>query len=466
MQDFAVVGSGIGGSCSALMLAQNYRVKLFEKDQNLGGCAATFKHKGSYYNCAATTFAGYKKGNFVYEFFNKHKINFKSQPLDSALTIYQNGQFFKRHKDLDQFCNEINKVHYHPKNREFYTLIHQINETFYAMDGHYYSNASIWKKMLSLRSFFPLLLRYKSYLFYDAKTFLQNYFDGLSSDYLDFFDNQLLIVAQAKSDQVNVLTLALALGYQFQDNHYIYGGMGALIDAVTQDLDVERKCEIEKIERYKNYFALHSKNRSFLSKNVVLNCTLFDAPKLFDDPKIEGFFNKYKGFDSYKSAFMLYLQIDSAKEFDHHYQIINKKPFIHSISNSIFVSFGAKDDEKLEKSVTISIHVDKRVWQQGYERKKEALTQEILQCLQETLQITKKQITASFSAKPYTFQRFINRSTLGGIPIKKHNLVYKLPGNDTPIQGLYMVGDTTYAAQGWPGVLMGVNNLQRLVCKR
>jgi len=50
--------------------------------------------------------------------------------------------------------------------------------------------------------------------------------------------------------------------------------------------------------------------------------------------------------------------------------------------------------------------------------------------------------------------------------MKKENLVYKLPSNDTPIKGLYVVGDTTYAAQGWPGVMMGVKNLERLLCKR
>jgi phytoene dehydrogenase-like protein len=40
------------------------------------------------------------------------------------------------------------------------------------------------------------------------------------------------------------------------------------------------------------------------------------------------------------------------------------------------------------------------------------------------------------------------------------NILPKLPGNDTPIKGLYHVGDSVYAAQGWPGVVMGVNNLK------
>lgn len=43
------------------------------------------------------------------------------------------------------------------------------------------------------------------------------------------------------------------------------------------------------------------------------------------------------------------------------------------------------------------------------------------------------------------------------------NLLPKLPGNDTPFKGLYHVGDTVYAAQGWPGVMLGVKNLTKLL---
>ena len=43
------------------------------------------------------------------------------------------------------------------------------------------------------------------------------------------------------------------------------------------------------------------------------------------------------------------------------------------------------------------------------------------------------------------------------------NFLPKLPANDTPLKGLYHVGDSVYAAQGWPGVMMGVENLKRLL---
>jgi len=43
------------------------------------------------------------------------------------------------------------------------------------------------------------------------------------------------------------------------------------------------------------------------------------------------------------------------------------------------------------------------------------------------------------------------------------NFLPFLPSNDTKIDGLYNIGDSVYAAQGWPGVMMGVKNLKRLL---
>jgi len=466
MLDFAVVGSGIGGSCSALMLSKYYDTLLLEKDSNLGGCCSTFKRFGHYYNSGATTFAGFAKNSYIYNLFHSHNVTFKSQLLKSAVTVYQNGKTIKRYSDLERFIDEINRVHFHPKNSAFYTLIARINQEFYTYQEYHYSNQSIVKKIKSLTSFLPLLLKFGPYLFIEAKSFLLRYFKDISQEYLDFINNQLIIVAQAKLTQVNFLTLALALGYQFQENRYIIGGMGSIFEAIASHINLKRNCEILQIEKRKNHYILHAKNRSFEAKNIVLNSTMFDSSRLFTDKEIINYFKKYQNYDSNTSAFILYLQIDSHKEFDHHCQIIEKEIFPYTISNSIFVSFGDKNDERMKNSVTISIHVNKQTWNENWEIKSEQLTQAILKSLEKNLELSKSEIKRYFSAKPHTFARFINRSSLGGVPMKKEHLLHKLPSNDTPIQGLYMVGDTTYAAQGWPGVMMGVKNLERLLCKR
>lgn len=36
--------------------------------------------------------------------------------------------------------------------------------------------------------------------------------------------------------------------------------------------------------------------------------------------------------------------------------------------------------------------------------------------------------------------------------------------HDTPIKGLYLVGEEVFAGQGWPGVIMGVRNGEGFSC--
>ena len=72
MKDFAVVGSGVGGSSIAAYLShKGYEVALFEKEPYLGGCSSTFSKKGYHYNTGATTLAGYQEGHLVKEFLDE-----------------------------------------------------------------------------------------------------------------------------------------------------------------------------------------------------------------------------------------------------------------------------------------------------------------------------------------------------------------------------------------------------------
>ena len=79
------------------------------------------------------------------------------------------------------------------------------------------------------------------------------------------------------------------------------------------------------------------------------------------------------------------------------------------------------------------------------------------------IEIEQNEIIECFGATPKTFLRYINRSSLGGAIMTTKNQLFGLCPNDTPFKGLYCVGDTTFAAQGFPGVIMGVRNLECLI---
>ncbi len=473
MHDFAVVGSGIGGSAIAALLdARGHDVALIEKEPSLGGCSSSFEHKGRRYNTGATTFAGYEAGKSVKALFDAAGTAPQLIPTDPALVVIQNGKSVARYRDLDRFLDEIERVHPHAKNQAFWRLVYDINVQFYAMDGYRYSAHSLLDKCTSLASFMPLALKFAPYIGISASRYISRFFGTLSKAYRDFIDAQLLIVTQSNSEEVNFLTAALALGYTFGANHYSIGGMGTLFDALTCNMrTIHRNTEISHVEVRKSGYLLHGKNATVETRNLILNTTVYNSARLFDNAKYKRFYQRYETLDNHQSAFMLYLTLESSAAFAHHYQIIFPKVVPQTLSRALFVSFSDPSDALMAApghySVTASIHTDARWWSglepAAYKEQKQLLASHLLQRICDTLEIKKSQIVDHFAATPGTFEHYLGRSQLGGNAMTMRNFLPRLPGNDTPFRGLYNVGDSVYAAQGWPGVVTGVHNLARLL---
>jgi len=475
MIEYAVVGSGIGGSGIAAYLdAKGHNTVLFEKEPYLGGCSSTFKHQGFSYNTGATTLAGYQDGHIVKSMFDAIGFTPDLIPTDPAIIILQNGKETPRYTDLEKFLNILESNYPHPRNRAFWTLVHDLGTQFYAIQGHYYSNRSFFHKVRSLTSYLPLLFKFQRYLRHNAFDFIKQFYGDITDEYLQFLESQVLIVAQAPLREINFFTAAISLGYTFNETHYVPGGFGALFDQMTASMkNVQRKTEITRIEKRENYFILHTKSGSFVgsvkAKNIILNSTVYESDKLFNDDKIKSYYKPYKKLNNHQSSFMLYMTIQSEKKFEHHYQLIQNEPYPHTLSNALFVSFSDMDDEKLcEKghySITASIHTDERWWEDkaSYKDKKEYLQSVLIKSICDILDIKNEEIVHHFAATPKTFKQYIKRSQLGGNAITMQNFLPRLPANDTPIEGLYHVGDTVYAAQGWPGVMLGVDNLRKLL---
>jgi len=471
MFEYGVVGSGVGGSAiAALLNAKGHKVALFEKEPYLGGCSSTFAHKGYSYNTGATTLAGYEDGFIVKEIFDA--IGFKPDimPTDPAIVVMQNGKTTPRYSDFEAFFKIVNTNYPHQSNREFWKLIFEINSEFYKMSGHYYSNSNFLSKAKSLLSFLPLFLKFQKYLRVNANNFITGMLDGIDEEYLQFLESQILIVAQAPTKEINFFTAALALGYTFNENHYAVGGLGAIFDGLTKNIEhLYKNCEIKAIQRFSTHFELHTTKGDYKVQKLILNSTVYDSAKLFKNREIQNYYKKYENLNNNQSSFMLYMTIKSDKKFAHHYQIIKDEIFTHTLSKALFVSFSDRSDTSLAPkgyySVTASIHTDTRFWQEkeSYKVKKNILKDILVKTIQKTLDIQDDEIVHSFSGTPQTFLRYINRAQLGGNPITMKNFLPFLPSNDTPIKNLYNVGDSVYAAQGWPGVMLGVKNLKRLL---
>ena len=471
MFEYAVVGSGVGGSSIASYLnTKGKDIVLFEKESYLGGCSSSFSHGGYTYNTGATTLAGYEESFIVKEMFDAIGFTPELIETDPTIVVIQNDKITPRYKDLEKFLAVIEENYPHPKNREFWSLIYKINQDFYTYNKHYYSNENLLSKCISLASFVPLGLKFQKYLRKSAYIFINDFFNGIDDEYLQFLESQILIVAQAPTKEINFLVAALSLGYTFNENHYVVGGFNKLFNDMTKNIqNVQRNSEILNIKKYNGYFELHTKENIFKAEKVILNSTVYDSAKLFEDTKSKSYYESYEKLDNHQSSFMLYMTIKSKKKFEHHYQLIQNEVFPHTLSKALFVSFSDKSDNILAPeghySITASIHTDTRFWEDkiSYKEQKKELKDLLLATILKQLNINENEIIQSFTATPNTFKHYINRSQLGGNAISMKNFLPFLPSNDTKINGLYNVGDSVYAAQGWPGVMLGVKNLQRLL---
>lgn len=76
---------------------------------------------------------------------------------------------------------------------------------------------------------------------------------------------------------------------------------------------------------------------------------MYESGALFSKDTIKNHYQKYEKLDNHQSSFMLYMTIKSNKKYEHHYQLIQDKPYPHTLSNALFVSFSDQDDNLFSK---------------------------------------------------------------------------------------------------------------------
>ena len=461
--DLTVIGSGIGGSLISI-LNKDKNLVLFEKDKNLGGTASTFKRFGNYFNSGATTFVGYEDNHIIKEIFDSADFIPDLKKSSYAYRTIINGKSIDRITDFEEFIESLNSVFYHKNNRYFWQTLKDIDERFWKLKDIYFAKYSLNSYLKSLKTIDILFKEYKFLLFKSAKSFIKEVLGDISKEYQDFIDAQLQITLQSTSKDIPLLSFAIALSYPFHKIFYANGGMGKLFDDMLKDINVKKNEQIMQINKENNFYRLISSKDEYLTSKLVLNMPVFECKNLFLDEDLQSYYKKFEFYD--QSAFVIYLKIDSKKEFLNHYQIILKDNIPNAVSKSFFVSFSHKDDEKLSKngySVTISCHTKALFWnelsKEEYEKNKEFTKNFILdELLKNIPDIKKEDIKIEFCATSKTFKRYINRFNCGATPLNLKN-IFKIPSSLTPFKNLYNIGDSVFAGQGWPGVALGVKVL-------
>lgn len=463
--DIAIIGSGIGGTLIAA-LNQKKNIIVFEKDKNVGGCAATFKRFGNYYNAGATTFVGYEEGHILKSMFDSFGFYPNIKKSDVAIRVLQDDITIDRTANFEEFLDQINQAYPNKNNRIFWQTIKEIDAKFWKLKNVYGSKKSLLSLAKSALFLAKLLWTYKLTLFKSAQHFIKSTLGEIPKSYEDFINAQLLITVQSNYKTIPLLSMALGLAYPFHKVYYVNGGMGSLIEHLLEGINVHTQEEIIAVYREKDFYRIVSNKDEYCAYKVVLNSTIYDSSKLFSQKKIQNYYQQFAFHD--QSAFVMYLTLNSQETFLHHYQIILQHDIPNTISNTFFISLSDKHDNKLSKngySLTLSCHTKASFWntltQNEYDKEKNRTQEFILEAfLRHFKTLRHENIVHCFSGTSKTFQHYANRLNCGGNTFDFTTLL-TLPTASTPFQGLYNVGDTIFSGQGWPGVALGVEVLHK-----
>lgn len=477
MFDYAVVGGGIGGVTSAAILSRlGKKVILFEKLDYLGGCAGTFERDGFIYNAGATTLVGLTEGYPVRVLMDILKIkDLPVKQIDPSIVVYVGDKVIYRYRDRKDAVEQIQANFYHKNNYALWQKIFHVADTN-------------WKNIYNLLPFkpqlsyfaktglknLPYILTNLAYNFLPAKEVIKLYLGSVEEDYRYFLNSQILMTAQGYWDEVSFVAASMGLTYTNLDNYYVVGGMSELLNIISKHItSLQKRTVVKKIKKLSDRFEIHTNNGVFEAKRIILNKSIWNFCDIVEDDKLKNTCQKniriYK--KMWSSATIYFHLKDPENLLDkHHYQIIHKDKNPYTESYSFFVSLSDISDNKMTvggyKSVTISTHCKIDLWEKltktEYVEKKEKLKQFIMDKLYIYLpQLKTMDKTDMIVATPKTFERYTSRyrGTVGGLPMVLDYVPFRYPSNFTGIDGLYLVGDTVFPGQGWPGVVVGVFNL-------
>ncbi|MFN4319509.1 MAG: phytoene desaturase family protein [Aquificaceae bacterium] len=479
MLDYAVVGGGIGGVLASSLLSHMGKdVILFEALDYLGGCAGTFEREGFYYNVGAATFVGAEEHLPVGKIAKLLKVDLPIKPIDPAMVVHIGDKRINRWRDKDRSLEEIEGAFPGIFHKGFWRRVYEVSESMW----------NIWcytlpypSPLSPFRAFFHKPLNFLSTLFcnfFSAKRVAKVYLGPFNSSYELFLNHHTLITAQGFMDKVPFSVASLGLTYPNLTNYYVVGGMGRLLESFAKKVkNLSLRTKVKKIVKKPWGFVLYTNRGTYEAKRLILNTTLWKAGDLIED--LRAFSQRAK--ETYKElwgAFTIYMTVEGQipQDIKHHHLILLEKPIPYTGSRSLFLSLSEEEDPILSKektrSITISTHTRLELWEnltkEEYLERKEKALEYCLEVLYKHLPSLKnlKKIKV-FAGTPKTFERYTGRyrGSVGGIPIIKDYFPFSYPSPLTPLNNLYLVGDTVFPGQGWPGVSMGVINLLKFIEK-
>jgi C-3',4' desaturase CrtD len=290
--DIIVLGGGLAGLTTAAITAKSgKRVLLLERNYIPGGCASSYYRNGAIFDTGATTLLGLSEGMPLRIVLDELGIDLPAKHLHVPMKVHLNtGETVTRYQNKEAWLVEAERIFGGKHQRKFWERCFKLSDFVWesAMRFRHFPPVNVQDFLSIARNVRLVDVGFLKYAFQTVEDWIKACHLDDNSSFRQFIDQQLLITAQNRAAEVNVLFGAAALCYTNYPNFTLPGGMVTLVKSLTDSLvanggHVLYRTEVQKITRStNNSWEIRSGDLVFKSKDLVSAIPLHNFNSLID----------------------------------------------------------------------------------------------------------------------------------------------------------------------------------------